>query len=646
MKRNIYLTQVDVMRETPLFCSAYLPYSAGVLWVYAKQDEQVAQCYDLKELFFLRTPVDETAARMESPFIAGFSCYCWNTEYNKALAQAIKKVHPNCLILFGGHDILPGGAMLEEFSYIDYLLHGEGELGFRALLAELAKEAPDFTAVPGLSYRADSGTKTNPERVPDTIEHAPSPYLEGVFDAMVAAHPEIQWSTVWETNRGCPHHCVYCDWGQHKAKIRSVSMERLMAELEWMSKNKVEFIWCADANFGILPRDEEILDAMVEAKERTGYPMVFLCQTTKKINERLFRIVQKLNDSGLEKIGPNLAVQSLSPKVLDIIGRANLTEEEFAYWIRRYRQAGFRTHTDLIIGLPGETLESFCAGVEKLFSLGQHEGIQYFPCNLLPNSAMATPAIREKYKIRSRRICFRQTMESMLDKERINEYIDMVIETADMPHSDWLTANHFMLLTHGVHSYGVLRLVAMLLHTEKISSYADFYRKLLTFCEENPDTLIGETMARVEKNFREVSLGEEAEPLQIPGFSFGRMADDQYFICRAVLDPDNFYIDAQRFLQQFEIDPDLLRQLLQYQRESILLPGEEPKIREFDYDFPAYFGAIYDGEPVPLQKKQVKLRFITDFDISNNERYYDAVVRRGRFSSNAFYQTEYIAQGE
>jgi len=642
-KRNIYLVQVDILRKTPTFYTAYLPYASGELWAYAKQAPAVAEGYALRDLFFLRDPVEDAAGRMEHPFLVGFSCYCWNMEYNKALAQAVKRRHPGCHILFGGHQIPPGGVLLEQLPYVDFLVHGEGEIPFRALLAQLGETAPDLAAVPGLSYRTGRGTAENAEVKPQSIVDFPSPYLEGVLDPIVARHPEIQWCTVWETNRGCPHRCSYCDWGLHETRLRVFSMERLMAEIEWFGRNKVEFILCADANFGILSRDEELLDALIATNIRTQYPKVVFCNTTKALNERLFRIIEKLHRSGLNKAGPSFAVQSLSPTVLHNIGRKNIDEKVFAEWIRRCHSAGYRTHTDLILPLPGETLQSFCLGVEKLFALGQHGGIQCFLCDLLPNAPMAAPDYQKKHGIRTVRKIAKQNMENEPENDPIDEFTDMVVETATMPHADWLTANYFIRLVTGLHGFGALRLAAIVLHTEKVATYAAFYLRLLAYCGDCPASLPGEIMSRLRANVADYTCGEEPQPLEIPGFSFGRMYEDQYVFCRAVLEPDRFFHDAATFLRQFGCDAQFISQLLSYQRESILLPGcAAEKTLSFDYDFPAYFDAVYDRNPVPLQKKAVRLRFSSRYDVSSAEKYYDYVVRRGRFSNDAFYQTQYL----
>jgi len=637
-KRDIYLAQVDSLRKLPTHYTVYLPYAVGALWACARQAPAVAENYALGEMLFMRDPVGEVAARMDNPFLVGFSCYVWSTEYNKALALAVKQAWPRCHILFGGHNVPPGGAMLDELPYVDFLLHGEGEIPFRALLEELCEDAPDFSRVPGLSYRTGRATRTNPEAIAHSVADFPSPYLEGVFDPIVAAHPEIQWSTVFETNRGCPYHCSYCDWGRHKAKVREFPMDRLLAEIEWMSTHRVSFIYCADANFGILDRDEQFLDALAAARARTGFPRMFDVNTTKLIDERVFRITEKLNRSGLDKTGPSLAVQSLSPVVLEHIGRKNMDDETIAKWIRRCRRAGYRTHTDLIIGLPGETLQSFCAGVEKLFTLGQHEGIRYFPCNLLPNTRMAEPDYREAHQISTTRTVFKLTMEAVA--ETIPEYIEVVDQTATMSRADCLNAIFFMQLVHGAHCFGLLRLIAMYLHTENIAPYAAFYTQLLDFCHSRPDTLPGEAMARIESNFAGLARGEQVEELQISGFSFGGMGHDQYFISRAVLEPDRFYAGIAEFLRRFGLEPGLSAQLLRYQRESILMPGAVEKTLEFGYDFPAYFDAIYDGGPAPLEKRAVRLRFSFDCELSTALKYFHNVVQLARFSSKAFYAIE------
>ena len=85
-KKNIYLIQAGFAFDQSL----YFPCAAGALAAYALQDAVIRERYVFKDFIFRREKLDEAAGRMESPFLAGFSCCVWNYEYNKALAKKIK----------------------------------------------------------------------------------------------------------------------------------------------------------------------------------------------------------------------------------------------------------------------------------------------------------------------------------------------------------------------------------------------------------------------------------------------------------------------------------------------------------------------------------------------------------------------------
>jgi radical SAM superfamily enzyme YgiQ (UPF0313 family) len=268
--KNIYFVQTNSVFGSGVK-SAYLPYSVGTIAAYSWSDERIKKEYKLNKFIFMRDDIETVAGSMESPYAVGLSCYVWSMEYNKALAKKIKEMYPDCLIIMGGHSISPDGIEMQKYDYIDFLIHGEGEIPTKELLLALAENSK-ISAIDGISYRGKNGEiiTTKPSRVADIADY-PSPYLEGYFDDILA-DDSIKYSVIWETNRGCPNRCAYCDWGALKSKVRMFPMERLKAEIEWMAKNKIEYIYCSDANFGLFDRDEEITDLMIESKRRTGYP--------------------------------------------------------------------------------------------------------------------------------------------------------------------------------------------------------------------------------------------------------------------------------------------------------------------------------------------------------------------------------------
>ena len=76
---------------------------------------------------------------------------------------------------------------------------------------------------------------------------------------MVEPVDGVDYISAWETNRGCPFQCTFCDWGSAtKTKVRKWERDRLFKEIEWFADNKIPYIDCCDANFGIfVERDLE-----------------------------------------------------------------------------------------------------------------------------------------------------------------------------------------------------------------------------------------------------------------------------------------------------------------------------------------------------------------------------------------------------
>ena len=190
----------------------------------------------------------------------------------------------------------------------------------------------------------------------------PSPYLEGVFDGLISAHPEVQWVGLWETNRGCPFTCAYCDWGSAtKNRVVARDIEELYQEVDWFSRSQVEFIFCCDANFSLLDQDLDIVRRVAANKARHGFPKALSVQSTKNFTDRSYEIYRVMSEAGLSK-GVSLSLQSVHPDTLEAIRRKNIPAETFRHAQERLTSLGIETFTDIILGLPNETYDSFVEG--------------------------------------------------------------------------------------------------------------------------------------------------------------------------------------------------------------------------------------------------------------------------------------------
>lgn len=605
-KQNIYMVQAsDSYGER--IKSAYLPYAAGVLVSNAMQNERIRNSYAFQEFIFFREKPEDVVKRMCNPRIVGFSNYLWNTEYNKALALEIKKSFPQCFVVFGGHNITPNQDFLKNYEYIDFLIFGEGERPFRELLLALLDDEADFSSIPDIAYRTPTGGIITTFGAPPEELTTPSPYLTGLFDSLVSSHPEMRFSAILETSRGCPYKCAYCDWGSLKSKVRKYPTQQVLREIEWFSEHKIEYIWGADANFGIFKRDREIIEHFVKMKRERGYPQKIRVNYSKLNYENVFEITRILDETGSSKYGATLSFQSLSDDVLKIIRRNNINTDGFKKLLNRYNSHGIRTYSELILGLPGETYDSFCEGIGKLLRAGQHDGIEYYRCVLLPNSELGSKEAIEKYCIRVARCATVQPHVS----ERTpvtEEYSNIVVGTSTMCTQDWIRSNQFIALVQAMHCNGMLRLFAIYLYIQRSISYEDFYNSFLSFYLNNSTkfSVISNALEFLGEHNRKIAEEQVMEELLVQQVNHTNWLPDEYIFLSYICQADEFYKEADAFLRTFNIEEELYSDLLTYQKEIMRLPFVLDKEIQLEYDLAAFFSDFYlDKKPHLVRRKNL-----------------------------------------
>ena len=253
---------------------SYLPYSVGILQAYAQQHLSRPDEFEFLLPIYSRIAVDDAVEQLVDADLVGFSLYVWNYRISMQIAERLKAKNPKIIIVCGGPHVPDRSEeFLRKNSFVDIACHGEGEQIFVAILENAFHGNLD--EIPSISYLTKAGGMVQTLRAGRIKEltTVPSPYLEGMFDRLIQAFPNENWIAVWETNRGCPFSCTFCDWGSAvAAKVNSWDIARIYREIDWFADHKVEFIFCADANFGILPRDVEIASRCAEIKLQRGYP--------------------------------------------------------------------------------------------------------------------------------------------------------------------------------------------------------------------------------------------------------------------------------------------------------------------------------------------------------------------------------------
>jgi radical SAM superfamily enzyme YgiQ (UPF0313 family) len=591
----------------------YLPYSTGLLQAYAQTYARDPRRYIFLPPVYSRTPPAAAADQLAEADAVFFSVYVWNQNLSLAIAAALKARNPNLVTVFGGPQVPDRRPedFLRRHPFVDVACHGEGEKTFLFLLERMKDR--DWADIPSISFLSKGTLIRTAGGLPSRdLSSLPSPYLEGVFDPLLRRRAGEKWIGLWETTRGCPFSCTFCDWGSAvHSPVRAFDMDRLVRELEWFARHRVEFVYCTDANFGILPRDVEVARAAAAVKKKYGYPHVISIQSTKNVTERAYRIQEILSGTGLSK-GATLSLQTSDPDALRLVRRKNIALDSFRQLQRRFQKDGIKTYTDLILGLPGETYDSFAEGVAWTIENGQHNHLQFNILSLLPNAEIADPIEQERHAL--------ETVESRLvnihgsSSRRpgdVDETQRLVISTRSMPREDWVRANVFRWTASLLHFDKLLQIPFVLLR----EAGGIPYRRLIELFSNGPLApypLLSEIRSFFEDKARRIQSGEPEYCRSERWLNIWWPADEFVFIRLFAEERlDQFYSEAADLLRS-AAPPGLPARLV---GESVLLNRALLKSPRAGRNAPLtlslniwpFYRAALRGAPIRLEESPTRL---------------------------------------
>jgi radical SAM superfamily enzyme YgiQ (UPF0313 family) len=505
MKKNIYLVQV-VDSYGP---NKFLPLAISYQWLAAAQNSAVSDRWQVCDVLIEKLPIEVWLDNIiEIPDLVAMSCYVWNWEYNQALATAIKSRWPNCVVVIGGpqvskHDV----DFVRNHTWADVAILGENEAAFESILLETSDEWSHLTGV----ITASTKSITLPQRSVN-LDRLPSPILTGFYDWIMDQYHKrygigVMWQVTYETMRGCPYHCQFCDIGDsYWNKTYFFNLERIQQEIEWMGQKKIEYVSVCDSNWGIASHDIEITQCVIDTKLKYGYPKFWDVTWAKNNSARVQKIALMDHTAGTKLFkGITFAFQSFNADTLNAVKRFNLQDATVRASLQLYKNYDIATYSELIWPMPNETVQSLKNNLQYLVDIGQRDFVMVHPLVLTPNSDMGQPSYIQQHGLKTKAVCLDTFWLKINDEQQyIQEKVDAVCGTNSATYQEVIDGNMFAYWFIVLYYYGWANMLIQYLVTTQSKTHVEIVDDFINWVKNNSRELLIQEHAATENSLTNV----------------------------------------------------------------------------------------------------------------------------------------------
>jgi len=419
--KTVQLGTISVIHET------WLPYASSCLISYCKKIPTINNNFTFNDPLYKYKPIKEYN-NLKTIDIFGLTCYVWNQAYNDQIMSYYKDINPNGITMYGGPNIPEDPKLAEKFArdhpYIDIFLVGPGEKLVSKFLLNINDPIQTHDGSFGIGW---NNVKVGRKLYQIDTNEMPTPYTDGIFDSILKEEKRVKAS--FETNRGCPFKCAFCDWGgQARSKVTKFDMDPVYKQLDFIyNHTNIAELEILDANFGMLPRDLDVVKKMKEKKLATGTsPKISYSGLAKNGSKWLPEIIDIIHhDLDADQRNLKVSFQTHAKNTLKVINRANINNDKLVPLIDNFKSKGLPVTSEMIIALPGETADSWLYSLNRDYELGIDFMRTYF-LNLVPNTEIYTDKFKKEYNVKSKVLAFPYSFAGLGYKHLHNNpnYID------------------------------------------------------------------------------------------------------------------------------------------------------------------------------------------------------------------------------
>ncbi len=373
-----------------------------------------------------------------------FTTYMWNIERSLYIVEKIKEKR-EIKVVFGGPEISFDSPWIERKD-VDVFFVGEGEGYFKNIFLENFPHV-----VSGKPFDVSSEFK--------------NPYSEGILKRGMGKNFFL------ETMRGCPYRCKYCFYSKNRVKVRFYHEDLIKEFFRFQIKfyRDSEELYILDPSFEVHPEIENFL-GKISKFNSLGLPIHTEIRAEKITSE----IAKLMKDAGFKSV--ELGLQSTSKKVLNEINRKT-DLNSFLKGVENLKECDIEPQIGIIIGLPGDTLNSFYETALWLKRNGLSQNSEAFILSLLPQTELREGARHKNIGFMDRPPYFVLRSDT-LDERGIFSCIKIIEDVFNIEYYPWEVPN--LLENNGGSFIGKIEITSPITFYEKRERIAPFISNVLT----------------------------------------------------------------------------------------------------------------------------------------------------------------------
>lgn len=507
-KRKLVIFLADLTHTGSGIATESIPLNIGLIASYALKKFNT----DIQVKLFKYPDALLNALQHEKYDILSCSTYIWNNNLSEWACEIAKKYNPDVVTVRGGWNFPLDEKQQEDYlrkhKYTDIFCIHEGEIAFSNIIERLLNieniKQWDTYPLGGCVFLDSKKKKFIKGPVLPQIENLdeiPSPYTSGLLDQFFDGN----LTPIIETTRGCPFTCNYCNSSNdYYSKVRMFSSGYIVKEINYIAKKNattgVRNLIIADSNFGMYPRDKEIVNAIKEAQDRYQWPLGIMATTGKNAVKRIVEATDVFDNA----MTISMSVQSMNPDTLKTIKRDNIKLEMYEEISSALIKRGKFPMAEVIVPLPCETISSYMDGIEKLINMGAKK-ITSYTLQLNNGTIYKNKDYRKKYGYEGRFRLIPNDFGVYCGK-KVFDYEEVAVFNNSLNFNDYLKIRKFAFIIELTFNNSIFQELLKLLNELNVNNY-DFIKYILKCLENAPneikevfDSFESETKSELFKN--------------------------------------------------------------------------------------------------------------------------------------------------